>query len=692
MAEQSFFAELKKRKVVQVAAIYGAVAWGLTEVIVTIVQQLFLPQWVSTLAVIGFVVGFPVAMFLAWTFDLTSEGIRRTEVTSRRGTASIVLSIALLVVGTGGLFLLIKPAMQQGGPDLDIPILPNSVAVMPFDNASRNPDDTYLSSGLSNELRYQLGRVSGLRIAARSSSIAIGELGGDAVSSSDKLGVAHLVEGSLRRQGNMLRVSVELIDGSSGLSVWSESFERGPAELLSLQQKIMANIVHQLLPESNEDLPAPATQNATAAEALWRGRYYEQQVRATEEVDVQQLLKAIGHYRDAVDLDPESALAHSRLAGGLLYLGDIDAAEAPIFKALSLDPNLSEVQHTLGLYYFARGLPEAYTAFERAVALDPDNADALENYGFVRWIQGIDEGAADLYGRALEIDRHSLSRYGGLGQILGIEGKTGEVLELVRRIEKRFDSADAYRLISLLMELTGDVDQAIAWAIRARDLEPDNDDHIEWLAELYADIGDFETAAALDPTPGIGLYHIMRRYDEVIDAAEILMIEEPGDIEVRYLLAFAYNTAGQYESAVRVLSSTGLPETTMTLPRSSSEWEGYFTLVNAIFGLGDLEAAEGLARWYVDDPTHHDNTDWWIETYTACCLAVIGRDAEAIDKLEQTLRSHRLAPEFVLKDSPCFEAYADDPRYQAVVEHFEQRRAAIRKRLPATLARFGVTL
>ena len=692
MSEPSFFAELRKRKVVQVAAIYGAVAWGVTEVVVTVVEQLFLPQWVSTLAVIGFVVGFPVAMFLAWTFDITAEGIRRTTVTSRRGTASIAFSITLLVAGTAGLFFLIKPAMQQGRPDSDIQILPNSIAVMPFDNASANPNDTYLSLGLSDELRDQLGRVSGLRIAARSSSIAIRELGGDAVASSEKLGVAHLVEGSLRRNGNVLRVSVELIDGESGLAVWSSTFDRGPAEFLRLQQEIMEGVVRQLLPDWAEALPAPATRNATANEALLLGRYYEQQVRATQEVDVQQLLKAIGHYRDAVALDPESALAHSRLAGGLLYLGDIDAAEAPIFKALSLDPNLSEVQHTLGLYYFARGLPETYTAFERAVVLDPDNADALEHYGFVRWIQGIDEGVADLYRRALEIDRHSLSRYGSLGQILGGEGKTGEVLELVQRIEQRFDSADAYRLISLLLELTGNVDQAIGWAIRARDLEPGNDDHIQWLAELYADIGDLETAERLDPTPGIGLLYVMRRYDEVIDAAEILMIDRPDDIEVRYLLAFAYNTTGQYESAVRVLSSTGLPETTMTLPRSSAEWEGYFTLVNAIFGLGDLEAAQGLARWYVDDPTHHENVDWWIETYTACCLAILGRDAEAMDKLEQSLRSPRLAPVFALQDSPCFQKYADDPRYLAVVEHFNGRRAELRRRLPATLARFGVSL
>jgi len=692
MPEQSFFAELRKRKVVQVAAIYGAVSWGLTEVVVTVTEQLFLPQWISTLAVISFVVGFPVAMFLSWTFDITSDGIQRTSISSRRGTASIALSMLLLVAGTTGLFFLIKPAMQQRGPDSDISILSNSVAVMPFDNASRNPDDTYLSSGLSDELRDQLGRVSGLRIAARSSSIAIRELGGDAMSSSGKLGVAHLVEGSLRRRGNVLRVSVQLVDGTNGLTMWTESFDRGPAEFLSLQQEIMEKVVHQLLPGSTEALPAPATGSATANEALLLGRYYEQQVRATQEVDIQKLLKAIDHYRDAVDLDPESALAHSRLAGALLYLGENDAAEAPIFRALSLNPNLSEVQHTLGLYYFARGLPEAYTAFERAVELDTDNADALENYAFVRWVQGIDENVAELYGRALEIDRHSLSRYGSLGQILGQQGKTGEVLELIRRIQQRFDGADAYRLISLLLEHTGMVDQAIAWGIRARDLEPDNNDHVEWLAELYVGIGDFQTANELDPTPAIGLLFKMRRYDELIDAAEFLMIEEPEDVQVRYLLAFAYNTIGQYGSAVRVLSSTGLPETTMTFPRSGADWDGFFTLVNATFGLGALETAQGLAQWFIDDPTHHESLDYYVESYMACNFALLSRNDEALDKLDETRRSPRLVPEYLLADTPCFRKYADEPRYRALVEHFNARRAELRKRLPETLAEFGVSL
>ena len=272
MKDGSFFSELRERKVPQAAAIYVAVAWGVTEIAVTVVEQLFLPQWVATLAVIGFVVGFPVAMFLAWTFDITSEGIQRTEIQSRRGQASIALAMVLLVAGTGGLFLLIKPSIDSGSqaePDASIP--PNSIAVLPFENASGDEDDAYLSEGLSDELRDQLGRVAALRIAARSSSMAAAARGLDALGASEQLKVAHVVEGSVRRQRNRLRVSVQLIDGQSGLSVWSDTFDRDTDELLSVQQNIAENILRRLLLDSDRaGDPQRGCERADAAGAALR--------------------------------------------------------------------------------------------------------------------------------------------------------------------------------------------------------------------------------------------------------------------------------------------------------------------------------------------------------------------------------------------------------------------------------------
>ncbi|MDH3939651.1 MAG: hypothetical protein OET46_01580, partial [Xanthomonadales bacterium] len=529
---------------VQTAAIYGAVAWGVTEVAVTVVEQLFLPQWVATLSVIGFVVGFPVAMFLAWTFDLTSEGLQRTTIASKRGKASIAASMVLLVAGTAGLFFLIKPALQSQGTNPGvISLAPNSIAVLPFDSAGLALDDAYLGDGLSDELRDQLGRVSGLRIAARSSSISARDQRLDALTISTKLGVANLVEGSLRRQGNKLRVSVQLIEGSSGLAIWSEVYERGPNELISVQQAIVEKVASLVLPDSELEIADPATLDATANELMLLARHYDQKVRDRQVRDEKTLLEAVRLYREATEADPESALTHSRLAGALLYLGDIEAAEAPIFKALSLDPNLSEVQNTLGEFYWARGLPDARTAFERAVKLNPNNPDALTNFanllqlGYEQLEAEVGD-LAQLYRRALEFDPLSLARYAALGDFLGKFGRAEEVPPVIERIQELFNDAESYRAIGWLKELIGEVDQAIAWTIRARNLEPGNPDHVEKLAELYASIGDFETALSLETEPGIGLLFRMRRYTDLIDVAEFQMIEVPEDIDVRYLLAF----------------------------------------------------------------------------------------------------------------------------------------------------------
>lgn len=691
MPDESFFSELRRRKVVQAAAIYGAVAWGVTEVVVTVVDQLFLPRWISALTVILFVVGFPVAMFLAWTFDFTADGIQRTAVASRRGRASIVISLLLLVAGTGGLFLLIQPALnREAGADPTPAVPANAMAVLPFDPAGPAAEDIYLAEGLSDEVRDLLGRVEGLQIAARSSSVTAAGLAMDARAVAERLGVARILEATVRRQANTLRVSVQLIDGSTGLAAWTRRFERGPNELLALQQDIVQGVVAEVLPDAE---PAPvrtATRDATAGELLMIARQYELRVRDRETVDTALLSEAISLYRRAIELDPESALAHSRLANALLYLGDLDAAEAPIFRALSLDPDLSEVQHTRGLYFFARGDPEAVSAFRRAVELNPHNADALGSYGFALWLQRYEDEVAPLFRRALELDRLSLSRYGALGELLGKSGRADEVYELIGRIEDLFDGPEACRLISRLYELTGDVDRAIGWALRARDFEPGNPDHQEWLAELYALLDEEEAALSFADSPGLGLLFLLRHYAEAIDLGEELMIDRPEDIEVRYLLAQSQNAIGAFESSLWVLSSSGQPGVVQNLPRMGADWEGFFALVNALHGAGEIEMAGSLARWYVDEPRHHDNPDWFVETHMACMLALLGRETEALQKLELARRSPRLASRPTLEDAPCFSGLRAEPVYQATVDHFEQRRARLRERLPETLAAMGV--
>ena len=681
------------RKVIQAAAIYGAVAWGVTEIVVTIVEQLFLPQSISTLAVIFFVVGFPVAMFLAWTFDLTSDGIQRTTVTSRRGTASIALSMALLVACTAGLFLLIKPAIDNristAGP---VSITPHSVAVLPIEFTGPASTDSYLGPGLSDELRDQLGRVSGLRIAARSSSIAAMQQGGSATSMAASLGVANLLEGNMRRRGNILRVSVQLIDGVSGLEIWSGTFERGARELLNVQQEIAEAVVREVLPGSNLSVAEPATLDSTANELMLLARHYEQQVRERQDVDIETLQRAVRLYRTATGADPESALAHSRLASALLYLGDIDAAEAPINRALSLNPNLAEVQNTLGKFYIARGFPEMGVPLARAVDLNPNLPDALADYAHWSWFNRGDEGVRELYQRALELDPLNVARYGALGTFFALENYPNEARTIVQQIEAIFEGATAYRVIAELHDHLGDVDQSIAWTIMARDLEPDNLLHVEKLAEYYTDIGDHQTAFDLTPDVGFGLLFKMRRYDEMIDQAELLMIDYPEAIQVRAYLAIAYNAIEKFDAAMRVLSTSGLLDAVANGWRSTTEWDGFIALINAASATGETAQAQELITLANSRGHDSDTPYWWITLGEACQQAILGRDDKTRLFLERAQKGNTLAWEPMLKDSPCFKRFSDDPVYQATVRHFDERRALLRARLPTTLAQFGVAL
>jgi TolB-like protein/Tfp pilus assembly protein PilF len=692
MASRSLFTELRERKVVQVAAIYGAVAWGMTEVVVTIVQQLFLPQWVATLAVIFFVVGFPVAMFLAWTFDITPKGIRRTEIRSRRGTASIALSMVLLVAGTVSLFLLIRPGLEQQRSEHENSIAPSSVAVMPFDHQGSSLDDSYLGTGLSDELRDQLGRVDGLRIAARSSSIAAAQSPGHAKETALKLGVAYLLEGNMRRRGNIVRVSVQLIDGRSGLAVWNHAVERGRNELVNLQQEVAEAVVRQVMPGTGTVVAEPATRVATANELMLLARHYEQQVRERGDVDAELLAQVVQLYRDATELDPDSALAHSRLAGALMYSGDIDAAEAPAYRALELAPRLAEAQNTYGKYLLARGRPNMGEPLARAVELNPNLPDALHDYAHWRWYNIGPDGVGDLYRRALDLDPLNVVRYAALGYFLALNDRYDEARDIVRRMQSLFDSPTAYRAIADVLDSIGDVDRAIAWTIKARDSEPNNPLHVEKLAEYYVDIGDYETARGLVPNLGIGLLFKMRRYDEMIDEAEYLMIEYPEDVELRVYLSIAYGAVGRFDDAIRIIGTSGLLDSLANAWRGPREWEGYWSVMNAALGSGEIERAQELASWWLTVHYHADSTQWWQALAGACLSAVLGEDNDVYHRFQRARLGRHLVWRPMLEDAQCFKRFADDPAYLAVVDHFEQLRKEARARLPATLAEFGVSL
>jgi TolB-like protein/tetratricopeptide (TPR) repeat protein len=572
--------------------------------------------------------------------------------------------------------------------------VPNSIVVLPFENISQDSDVDYLSDGFSDELRDQLGRVEGLRVAARSSSVFFRGKKENAVTIASTLGVSSVVEGHLRRRGESMQVSVQLIEGATGLATWSEVYDNPSSEMLDIQQHVAEQIVSHILGDATSvKVATTATKSASANDLMLLARYYEGQVRANPIIDQELLGEAIELYRQAVKADPESGLAYSRLAAALLYQGNVTAAEAPIFKALTLDPNLSEVQETLGRYYLVTGLPGVGAAWKRAVELNPNNADALSSYAY--YLSNIDppqlESAKTFFRRALALDPLSISRLGDLAVFYGNGGLVEEVLPLIEQAKAMFDGPEAFFLIARLYELIGEIDQSIAWMIKARDLEPENPSHQWKLAGLYVTLGDFDTALQIEPEAEIGILFGMRRYQEVIDRGEWLMEEQPDAVNVLYLMAFAYHVLGQHDNAIAILRSTGIPERLHGVIKRTGEREAYITYLGALSALGEHEQVARLAH-HAFDRESHLSRDWWGYVYGACIESLKGNEAEALELIARTGVSSRLPWNPTLKDFPCLRKLGGHPEYESVIADFDARQEALRLRLPLTLAEFSVSL
>ena len=590
------------------------------------------------------------------------------------------------------------PPLPQRNPALLDTRVENSVAVMPFSECRLGDRQMHTSSkALGDELRDQFGRVEGNQGRGTGPRPSCsGRRPTDATTISNRLGVEKLIEGTLRRTGDELRITVQIIDGRTGLQDWSGSFSRSMGNLLALQQDIASDVVRQIGPQLDEthETPAPATLNATAHDLMLLARHYIQEVTAAAVVDLERLQQAIEYLRQATELDPDSAIAHSRLGAALLYLGDVDAAEEPILTSLSLDENQSEVQNTLGLYYWIRFMPGSGEAHRRAVELNPNNADALEKYGKWLWHQQITDDVEPYFLKARDLDPMNLSRYLDLGHFYGISNRLDEARSVTEQIRDRFSGVDAYMALARIHELMGELDVGIAWALKAREADPGNQEASWQVAELYARLGDLESAQRFeDIDSSFGVLYWARRYEDMIELGEELVFDQPNQIQIWYGLARAYAATGRYDQAIYVLQANGLPENALVDARRANGLEALTTLADVLYQSGEFERAREHAAWLNEHFSLLSETgagdSWWPNLYQACTLAILGEEQQAIEVLERVENSIGLLWYPVLVDAPCFQRFATDPRYQTIVENYEDRLASLRARLPVALARIG---
>ena len=677
--------ELVRRNVLSTAVIYAAAAWALMHGIAALVDALpMLPPWSEALAASALIAGFPAAVWIAWRFGGSSR-IPWTWSAGIEGRLAAAASLIVLVAATTGLGWVVYPTTQ--------PAL-NTLAVMPFENLSGDLADEYFSEGVADGLRNQLGRLTELRVSARASSVAFRNSSLSATAIAENLGVHRLIAGTLQRSDDEVRIAVEIIDGTTGIRIWNDQYAATSNDLLSVQQRMFDDVARELAPEAEDELLASAlpTRNEAAYSRMLIANKYYQEVLDNPIVDKALLGEAIEGYAQAVVEDPSSALLHSLLGAALLYDGRLDEAGLAIGRALELDEELSHVQHTLGLYLYARREDGVGAHFGRAVALNANNVEALEDYALYLWAQADTDEAKALLERALQIDRMSLGRYETLGNFYGTTGLYDEALALADEISQRFDGPAAHLVVARIHELRGNLDEAIGWAGRALERDPENVEAKWKLGELYARLGDTVMTERYESEPSIATLYFSRRYEDMIDAAADLWFEE-GDSPLAVLtLALAYNATGRYETTVQLLEHQGVAGHIRNDSHNTTDLEVALHLADALKAAGRDAEAAALAGPLIQVFGRFDEVmpaSWHPNLNLACLLSIVDDDETALEMLERMTQERGMPWYPRVRDQPCFRRKFDgNPRYQAVLDALLERKRQQRERVPSTLERF----
>jgi TolB-like protein/tetratricopeptide (TPR) repeat protein len=413
---QRFFAELKRRHVFRIAAVYGGVGFVIMQAADVFIPALHLPPWIMSAVAFLIILGFPIAILIAWAFELTPEGLKKTadatageleEIASapagNRWPIGLAALVGVILIALSGWWLATGRIRGTGTYD--------SIAVLPFANLSDNEDLEYFSDGLSEELLNALAGVEDLRVAARTSSFAFKGTNADIRTIADSLGVETVLEGSVRRSGDQVRITVQLIDAEHGFHLWSNEYDRGLDDVFATQDEIANAVTAALIPRLQAE-DVPITRGGTKVVEA-----YDEYLKGREKWRVREvagLWEAVEHFRTALELDPNFALAWSGLADAIdaLVWRDVSASyllregRLAALRALTLDPEMAEGWVSAGVLAaeFDNDRELGELALRRALLLRPSYANANQQLsGLLTNIGRVEEGRV-LIEKAVELD------------------------------------------------------------------------------------------------------------------------------------------------------------------------------------------------------------------------------------------------------------------------------------------------
>lgn len=700
----SLFAELKRRNIFRVAGVYAVVGWLIMQVISVMTPALNLPDWVDSFFAITLIAGFPIAMILAWAFELTPEGMKPTKaietdesITAKTGRKLdyAILGGLALVVGLLA-FQTFKPAPSPSSVAPSSEIAANeaeanetavsetskpieaSIAVLPFADLSPDGDQEYFGDGIAEELLNSFAQIKEMNVAGRTSSFAYKGQNLDLREIGRVLGVATILEGSIRKQGERIRVTAQLIKADDGFHIWSETYDRDLIDIFAVQDDIAHEISTALMPhlmgKDAPDLPSAtptdidAYENFLVARQLVHGRSDFKRAKT--------LLEGV------IKTDPDYAPAYALLAQVEISLSDAQGsygdtplseaapiAQAHLDRAFALDPDLSAAHAAQGLLYSNQSQTgEAITSLERAIEINPNNLEAKMwlafEYRSTRRHRDVTQTMVEVFDKDPlfgPIGSNAISQLAGIGE-----------LERAQKIVDRLHAIDPGSTSTLyakssLMGMQGNWGEAINTDLKLLEADPDNARWKASLADIYLNLAAVpEVRQYGDAVYRVYADWIEGDFETARTKYEAILAQAPENalLTNQYINLLAQK--GDFQDAVNFFDATWSDLRTFE-KKTFSPYGGpppaYANLALSFQKTGrDEMAKEALARMRTSldldkvggaKNLHFEEAQW---------QALTGDHAGAIATLEEAFASRTIMPIYIQK-RPAFDPIKDHPDF-----------------------------
>ncbi len=577
----SFFDELKRRNVFRVGIAYAVSAWILLQVVDLVLENITAPAWIMQIFMLALAIGFPVALIFAWAFELTPDGVKLekdvdrsqsiSHVTGQKMNRHIIIALSIAVV-----FLLVDRFI----PDTDTNVRPvvevaettgqsaavaestdKSIAVLPFVNMSSDPEQDYFADGISEEILNALAGVSELKVAGRTSSFAFKGRNEDLLEIGKVLRVNHILEGSVRKSGNRVRITAQLIKVDDGFHMWSETFDRELDDIFVIQDEISAAILTQMKTQllgEQQIATAPTDPRAYELYLLAKQRIYDRN-KASLEMAEKLLIEATG-------IDPAYAPAYAQLGIAYILLADTNYGSMPdaiakgkskinLEKALQLDPDNAEALAGMGLYVYTYELDheKAIALLQRAVAINPSMINANTWLATQLDTIGNIQASFELRKQTFERDPLHAATFGNLQQAYTVLGQTEEALIMLDGLQAYLpDDGQLLGDYGQVYLMSGHLAKAQEYFQSSHEKEPLNDVNRIWYGFNLLSSQNYELAARIAPDrlATLALSRLGRTEEALIMGKKVI---DSGQVPNWYFQALAENE--RFAELVEVLES-----------------------------------------------------------------------------------------------------------------------------------------